>query len=183
MSRVYIKYVFAVSCGLGIASYSVPATAQLSGGVGASVGGDGGIGAGVGGSIGGGDGVGAGAGASIGGGSGVNAGVGASIGGGDGIGVGGGVSVGGDGPTASEPGSPSAPGASAPGDVADDADATEGVQTGDMDPQTRQSLAKFSELDSDEQAKVKRRCLGILGDPNAYDWGLVQLCKMLNGDS
>ncbi|MDX1732147.1 MAG: hypothetical protein R3184_13495 [Aurantimonas coralicida] len=167
------------------------------GGIGAGVGGGNGVNAGAGASVGGSSGVNAGAGASIGGGSGVNAGLGASVGGGNGVNAGVGVSVGRGsgadvgvsaslggrngidtngrvsiGGTAQQPGgtvvpAPTSPQISNPG-VAQGFDRTEA-----------RYYAAFNGMSRSEQTAMVRRCAGIMADPNAFDRGLVALCKVV----
>jgi len=120
-------------------------------GVGASVGGGGGVSAGAGANVGGSSGVSAGLGASVGGASGVSAGVGANVGGTDGVGVG--VGVGGPDPTnTSSTGNPPNPGLS----------------------------SAVANMSGSQLARMKKRCADVLGNSGGYDRDLRQLCLLVS---
>ncbi|MDE0924517.1 hypothetical protein [Aurantimonas coralicida] len=138
-------------------------------GAGASVGGSSGVNAGAGASIGGGNGVNAGVGASVGGGSGADAGVSASLGGRNGIGTNGRVSIGG---TAQEPGGTVVPAPTSPQIP------NPGTAPG-FDGEDARYYAAFEGMSRSEQTAMVRRCAGIMADPNAFDRGLVALCKVV----
>jgi hypothetical protein len=169
-----------VSAGVGA---SVGGGSGVNAGAGASVGGSSGVDAGASASIGGGNGVNAGVGTLAGGGSGVNAGIGASVGGGRGADVGVSASLGGQngidtngrvsiGGTAQQPGGTVVPAPTSP--QVPNPGAAQG-----FDADEARYYAAFEGMSRAEQTAMVRRCAGIMADPNAFDRGLVALCKVV----
>ena len=151
------------------AGASVGGRSGVNAGAGASIGGGNGVNAGLGASVGGNNGVSAGVGASVGGGSGADVGVSASLGGQNGIDTNGGVSIGG---TAQQPGGTVVPAPTSPQIP------NPGVAQG-FDGEDARYYAAFEGMSRSEQTAMVRRCTGIMADPNAFDRGLVALCKVV----
>ncbi|MAY29642.1 MAG: hypothetical protein CL627_10540, partial [Aurantimonas sp.] len=151
------------------AGASVGGSSGVNAGAGASIGGGSGVNAGVGASVGGNNGVNAGVGASAGGGSGADVGVSASLGGQNGIDANGRVSIGG---TAQQPGGTIVPAPTSPQIP------NPGTAQG-FDGEDARYYAAFEGMSRSEQTAMVRRCAGIMADPNAFDRGLVALCKIV----
>ncbi|TJU92351.1 MAG: hypothetical protein E5Y12_29665 [Mesorhizobium sp.] len=143
------------AAGLGVGA-SVGGNGGVNAGVGASVGGSSGVNAGLGASVGGSSGVSAGLGASIGGSNGVAAGLGANVDGTSGIGAGVGVGIGGG----TNPSNPS-------------------------NPSNRLNLSRTSlpgvvaQMSDPQVMRMKKRCVDVLGSEGAYDRDLRQLCLLI----
>ena len=162
---VFVLSLPAYTAGLGLgAGASVGGSGGVNAGVGESVGGTGGVNAGLGASVGGSNGINAGAGADVGGAGGITAGLGASVGGTGGVGVGVGGGVGSINP--SNPGNPG----------------TTGNLGNFGTPRTlgHPNLpGVVADMSDSQVARLKRRCVDVLGSSGDYDRDLRQLCLLI----
>ncbi|TIW14389.1 MAG: hypothetical protein E5V81_27555 [Mesorhizobium sp.] len=198
MRNVVGKAATTLTLGTIIAVLAMPAnTASL--GVGASIGGSGGVNAGAGASVGGGSGVNAGLGASVGGSNGVNAGAAASIGGSNGVDANATASIGGS--TGIDAGLGANVGddinANANANVGNGANASLGLGIGDdadvgvgrfsalstpstvAAPQAPATKNAVAEMSGTKLTRMKKRCADVLSSEGTYDADLRALCLMI----
>jgi hypothetical protein len=166
MSSIAKNIARALSYGSIVAILALPANAAGVG-VGASVGGGGGVNAGAGASTGGSGGVNGGLGAPVGGSGGANAGAGASLGGSDGVTAGVGANVG-DGTNANV-------------DAAVGNDATPGTPgtLGTLGTPGAKPPAGLAQMSGTQLARMKKRCVDVLSSEGTYDSDLKALCLMI----
>lgn len=187
MRNIVKQAAAALTLGTMVAVLAMPANAA-SLGVGASIGGSGGVNAGAGASVGGGSGVNAGLGASVGGTNGVNAGAGASVGGSGGIDAGATASIGGSQGINAGVGANVGNGVNANIDASVGNSANVGVgvglgaapsATGTPGALGPEPSAAVAQMSGTQLARMKKRCADVLSSQNTYDSDLRALCLMI----